>query len=182
MLAARPGLETLKPYTVEDIQWKIKLDANECGNDLPPAVKAKVLENVAAVSFNRYPDITMKRLRTMIGESHGYSMDNVLIGNGSNGLLTAICHVFGGVGRSIVFSNPSFSMYGIYAKMADSQPVAVDLAADYRFLRRNLFGCGGESFSIAVDRLQSQQSHRDCHSTGRSGKSAGRGGLSGDSR
>ena len=144
MLSVRPGLETLQPYTVDDIQWEIKLDANECGDDLPPAVKAKVMEKLAVAPFNRYPEITMKRLRTMIGESLGYGMDNVLIGNGSNGLLTAICQVFGGAGRSIVFSRPSFSMYGIYAKMADSPAVPVDLEPGFRF-------CSGNYLATAAD-------------------------------
>jgi len=37
---SRDGLELLKPYSVEEASWPVKLDANERPTDLPPAVKA----------------------------------------------------------------------------------------------------------------------------------------------
>lgn len=131
MLMSRPGLETLKPYSVEEINWPIKLDANERATDLPPAVKARVIEKLRALPFNRYPDISALPLKTVIADGFGVTAANVLIGNGSSEILEAICYAFGGAGRSIVYPTPSFSMYGIYAKLADSQPVPVELNADY---------------------------------------------------
>ncbi|SMC47607.1 histidinol-phosphate transaminase [Sporomusa malonica] len=131
MFMPRSGLETLKPYSVEEVDWPIKLDANERSTDLPPAVKAKVIENLRALPFNRYPDISALSLKTVIADGFGLTAANVLIGNGSSEILEALCFAFGGAGRSIVYPTPSFSMYGIYVKLADSQPVPVELNADY---------------------------------------------------
>lgn len=131
MLLPRTGLETLKPYSVEEINWPIKIDANERPADLPPAVKAKVIEKLAALSFNRYPEISAQSLKTVIGADFGLTAANVLIGNGSSEVLEALCFAFGGTGHSIVYFTPSFSMYGIYAKLSDSRPVPVELNADF---------------------------------------------------
>ncbi|WP_371381061.1 histidinol-phosphate transaminase [Sporomusa aerivorans] len=131
MLTPRSGLETLKPYSVEEINWPVRLDANERPLDLPPAVKAKVAERLASLPFNRYPEISAQSLKTTIGADFGLKAANVLIGNGSSEVLEALCYAFGGAGRSIVYPSPSFSMYGIYAKLADSQPVPVELNRDY---------------------------------------------------
>lgn len=131
MFTPRSGLETLKPYSVDEAQWPIRLDANERPADLPPAIKTKVLEKLTSLPFNRYPEIGALSLKTAIGAEFGLAAANVLIGNGSSQILEAICYAFGGGGRSIVYPTPSFSMYGIYAKLADSQPVPVALNDDY---------------------------------------------------
>lgn len=131
MFLPRVGLETLKTYSVEEINWPVKIDANERPTDLPPAVKAKVIEKIAALPFNRYPEISAQSLKTTISADFGLSAANVLIGNGSSEILEALCFAYGGADRSIVYPTPSFSMYGIYAKLADSQPVPVKLNADF---------------------------------------------------
>lgn len=131
MITPRLGLEILRSYSVEDCSWRIRLDANERPSDLPPAVKAKVMERLVDLPFNRYPEINSQSLKTIIGTDFGLSAANVVIGNGSSEILEAVCYAFGGAGRSIVYPTPSFSMYGIYAKLADSQPIPVELTADY---------------------------------------------------
>ena len=131
MFTPRRGLETLKPYSAEENRWPISLDANESPVDMPPAIKAKVIEKLAALPFNRYPEISAQSLKTTIAAGFGLTAANVLIGNGSSEILEALCYAFGGEGRSIVYPSPSFSMYGIYAKLADSQPVPVALNDDY---------------------------------------------------
>lgn len=127
----RKGLETLKPYSIDEINWRIRLDANERPLDLPANVKNKILANLANLSFNRYPEISAQSLKKTIGAEFGLTAANVLIGNGSSEVLEALCYAFGGTGRSIVYPSPSFSMYGIYAKLADSQPIPVELNKDY---------------------------------------------------
>ena len=127
----RPGLETLKPYSVEEKDWDIKLDANESPNNLPPLVRERVMNQLEYLAFNRYPDMGMRELRAQIAENFNTSVQNVQIGNGSSEIIMALCHAFGGTGRSIVFPVPSFSMYAVYAQLSDSQPVPVQLNADF---------------------------------------------------
>jgi len=150
MFAPRSGLEALKPYSVEEIQWPIRLDANESPNDMPQSIKTKVIEKLAALSFNRYPEISALSLKTTIAAGFGLNAANVLIGNGSSEILEALCYAFGGAGRSIVYPSPSFSMYGIYAKLADSQPVPVALNADYTLDADKLLAAANEAAASVI--------------------------------
>ncbi|TWH52103.1 histidinol-phosphate transaminase [Sporomusa sp. KB1] len=150
MFVPRSGLEVLKPYSVEEIQWPIRLDANENPNDMPQAIKTKVIEKLAALPFNRYPEISAQSLKETIAAGFGLTAANVLIGNGSSEILEALCYAFGGAGRSIVYPSPSFSMYGIYAKLADSQPVPVALNADYTLDADKLLAAANEAAASVV--------------------------------
>lgn len=130
----RPGLEKIKTYSVEEKEWDNKLDANESPNNLPPLVYERVMNQLEYLAFNRYPDIGMRDLRALIAEAFNTTVPNTLIGNGSSEILLALCQTFGGPGRSIVFPVPSFSMYGIYAQLTDSQAVPVELNEDFSLL------------------------------------------------
>jgi histidinol-phosphate aminotransferase len=127
----RPGLENIKPYSVEEKEWDSKLDANESPNNLPPLVHERVMNQIEYMAFNRYPDIGMRDLKALIAEAFATTVQNIVIGNGSSEILLALCQTFGGPGRSIVFPVPSFSMYGIYAQLTDSQAVPVALNEDF---------------------------------------------------
>ena len=131
MFMPRAGLEALQPYSVTEADWAIRLDANERPTDLPPVVKARIIERLGVLPFNRYPEIGAQSLKAVIAAGFGLSAAQVLIGNGSSEILEALCFAYGGAGSSIVYPSPSFSMYGIYAKLADSRPVPVALNADY---------------------------------------------------
>jgi len=130
MLRIRPGLEDLKTYSVPDVDWPVRLDANERAEDLPPAVRAKLIARLGALPAHRYPEIAQHSLRAALAAGFGLAADNVAVGNGSSEILAACCHVFGGPGRQIVFPWPSFSMYPIYCRLSDSapRPVALDPA------------------------------------------------------
>lgn len=125
----RPGLDALPIYTIDEREWDIKLDANESPTNLPPLVRERVINRLSYLAFNRYPEMGMLGLREQIAAEFQVKADRVLIGNGSSEILIALCHALGGEGRSIVFPTPSFSMYGIYAALADSDPVPVNLAS-----------------------------------------------------
>jgi histidinol-phosphate aminotransferase len=127
----REGLEHLASYTIEDGDWAIKLDANESAFNLPPTVKKELAAQLAGLAFNRYPEITQVGLREKIGATLGFATENIAVGNGSSQLLQAACYIFGGGARRIVFPTPSFSMYSIYCKLADAQPVPVKLNEDF---------------------------------------------------
>ncbi len=131
MFDYRPGLENIQSYLVEEKDWDCKLDANESPNNLPPLVHERVMNQIEYMAFNRYPDIAMLDLRALIAEAFAITIQNIVIGNGSSEILLALCQTFGGPGRSIVFPVPSFSMYGIYAQLTDSQAVPVILNEDF---------------------------------------------------
>jgi len=129
----RPGVDKLPTYSVgEEPLWQVKLDANERSAPLPPAVRNAIAQRLRAVETHRYPEMTAQTLRQMLAEGYGLNLEQVNVGNGSSELIAAVCAAFGGPGRPIAYQWPSFSMYPIYAALADSPSVAIPLDAQYR--------------------------------------------------
>lgn len=119
--AIRSSLAGLEEYEVETIEAKIVVNANESNYPVPAAVQAELEEKTKGFAFNRYPPIKCETLAAMIAETLGVDIDKVRIGNGSSELLQMACYAFGGTGRKIAVPYPSFSMYGVYAQMSDSE-------------------------------------------------------------
>jgi histidinol-phosphate aminotransferase len=129
----RPGTESLPSYSAgEEPQWRCKLDANERAAGFPLSVRREIGRRLRAIETHRYPDIGAARLRTSLSEAYQLPVDQIAVGNGSSELIAAACAAFGGAGRPIAYQWPSFSMYPIYAAMADSPAVAVPLDAGFR--------------------------------------------------
>ncbi len=127
----RKGLAEMPSYDVVERPWNIKVNANECGMNLPPLVEERVMARMSHIAFNRYPNEEMEDLMEAIAKNYGMSKENVLLGNGSSEIIEKIFHCFGGKNHKIVFPQPSFSMYHIYAKAAEAEGVPFDLNDDY---------------------------------------------------
>lgn len=145
MVNYRESLAALKPYSVEEGDWRIKLDANESPYNLPPLVQERVINRLSFLAFSRYPDMGMTGLKELIAADYQVSTENIVIGSGSSEILEKLCFVFGGAERSIVFPSPSFSMYGIYALMADSKAVPVALGEGFSLSRTEILRQAGET-------------------------------------
>ncbi|NLY83790.1 MAG: aminotransferase class I/II-fold pyridoxal phosphate-dependent enzyme [Acholeplasmataceae bacterium] len=130
LILPRKGLEAIKEYAVEQIDADIFVNANECNWPLPEAIQAAIAKKAETFGFNRYPPMQAEGLSLAIAEDLGLARDNVKIGNGSSDLLQAACYAFGGEGRKIAFPRPSFSMYEVYARLADSEPLPYELTED----------------------------------------------------
>ena len=129
----RPGVDKLPTYSVgEEPLWQVKLDANERSAPLPPAVRNAIAQRLRAVETYRYPEMTAQTLRQMLADGYGLNLEQVNVGNGSSELIAAVCAAFGGPARPIAYQWPSFSMYPIYAALADSPAVAIPLDEQYR--------------------------------------------------
>ena len=133
MLKYRTGLAKMPSYDVVERDWKIKINANECNMNLPPMVEDRVMGRLSRVAFNRYPNEQLDDLREQIADNFSLQKENVLIGSGSSEIIEKLFYCFGGTrSRKIVYPQPSFSMYTIYAKAAEAVGVPVDLEEDYR--------------------------------------------------
>ena len=127
----RKGLAEMPSYDVVERPWNIKVNANECGMNLPPLVEDRVMARMSHIAFNRYPNEELEDLMEAIAKNYGMSKENVVLGNGSSEIIEKIFHCFGGKNHKIVFPQPSFSMYHIYAKAAEAEGVPFDLNDDY---------------------------------------------------
>lgn len=129
----RPGTDQLPLYPhSEEPAWRSKLDANERPAALPATVRREIDRRLRTLETHRYPDMTAKRLRGLLAEAYQGTLEQVLVGNGSSELIAAVCATFGGAGRPIAYQWPSFSMYPVYAAMADSPVAAVPLDDAFR--------------------------------------------------
>ena len=132
-LKYRTGLKDMPSYDVVERDWNIKVNANESNLNMPPMVEERLMARLSSVAFNRYPNEQVETLAQQIAVNFNLSKENVLIVNGSSEILEKLFFAFGGRGRKIVYPQPSFSMYKIYAKFSASTGVPVDLKEDYTF-------------------------------------------------
>lgn len=138
--SSRPELEDIAPYDAKDIRAEIRLSANENPHNLPGEILEKLADRVRDMEFNRYPDPMCSYLRTMIAEANGLEPGNVLVGNGGDELILDIILSWGGPGRSLVDLPPTFSMYGIDARMIGTHVIEVPRRADFSIDAEALLG------------------------------------------
>ncbi len=148
MLNYRNGLADMPSYDVVERPWEIKINANECNMSLPPLVEERVMNRLGTVAFNRYPNEQYDDLRDQIARNFSMQRENVLIGSGSSEIIEKLFYCFGGSPEAkIVYPQPSFSMYKIYAKAAEATGVPVDL--------------NPEDYSLDIDKfIQTSRSKR----------------------
>ncbi len=128
----RPDLVDLEPYVVKDVPHRIKMDSNENPFDMPDQVRALIAEESLRHSFNRYPDPAALALRESLAAELGLNVAQLAIGNGSDELINYIIAAFGGAGAGVIFSSPTFSIYGIFAKVWGTEVIDVPLSSDFR--------------------------------------------------
>lgn len=118
-------LTKLKPYDPITGYYPVRLDANESYFDLPTVLKAKVADAIEQISFNRYPDPVATDVINAFAAYYGISPDCVTAGNGSDEIITIILNNFLSKGSRLVTVSPDFSMYKLYAELAELEVVTV---------------------------------------------------------
>ena len=131
MLTYRNELDLMPSYDGVEKNYRIKVNANESTMSLPPIVEERVLNRLGLLTLNRYPNEEYHSLVEQIAKNFSVDASQILLGGGSSEIIEKVFHAFGGAGRRVVFPQPSFSMYKIYAKAAESEGVPFDL--DERF-------------------------------------------------
>ncbi|MEO5327984.1 MAG: histidinol-phosphate transaminase [Magnetococcus sp. THC-1_WYH] len=90
----------------------IKLNTNENPQEPPPRVK-KALEEAMDISCRRYPDPSATAVRELACRVYGHRLtpEQVIVGNGSDDLLTMIMRTFIDPGELVVAPGPTYSLY-----------------------------------------------------------------------
>jgi histidinol-phosphate aminotransferase len=127
----RSDLLDLKAYHVDQPPHRIKLDANESPFDLPPEIRQEIAKEIRQFQFQRYPDASSDLLRTELSEYLGVDKAQIVVGNGSDELISCFTSAFGRADACASFPTPTFSMYHILARIAGLK--AVELPLDERF-------------------------------------------------
>ena len=128
----REEVLTLARYSApaEPSRHLIKLDQNESPDDLPQELRRAALARIAVESFNRYPSVTPEGLRHRLARLHDWPFEGVAVANGSNVLIQALTAA-AGIGRTVVVSTPSFSLYGLSGRLLARDLIEVPLTAGF---------------------------------------------------
>ena len=143
----RPEIDAMAGYVPGEqpkIANLIKLNTNE--NPYPPSPSVK--EALAGLDYDmlrRYPDPTALKLRTAIAGLYHLDVENIIVGNGSDDILTMIFRAFTDNSRSMAMFDPSYSLYQELAAMQGASVVKVKLVGrDFALpqdILRQIAGC-----------------------------------------
>lgn len=129
----RPDVQGMAGYHVADATDAIKLDAMENPWQLPGALQAELAQRLAALAINRYPSgNTYTALKQAIARHDGLDgIDGLVLGNGSDELISLLCQLVAQPGATIMAPAPSFVMYEMGARLAGVGFVPVPLRPDF---------------------------------------------------
>ena len=126
----------------------IKLNTNE--NPYPPSPKAlKVLQELPGELLRRYPDPMANAFRRAASQVFGIPSDWILVGNGSDDLLTMILRACTERGRRVVYSMPTYVLYRTLAQIQEAEVVEIPYPQDYSLPVEHLIDAQGAVTFVA---------------------------------
>ncbi|MCF2133384.1 MULTISPECIES: histidinol-phosphate transaminase [Burkholderiaceae] len=127
----RADVLAMTSYPVPDAAGLIKLDAMENPYALPRPLADRLGERLAQVALNRYPLPRPGALLDKLKRAMQVPADcDVLLGNGSDELISLIATACAKPGAKLLAPVPGFVMYAMSAKLAHLEFVGVPLNAD----------------------------------------------------
>ena len=129
----RPAVLKMKGYTPGEQPRNlttIKLNTNE--NPYPPS--AEVLRAVRSQADQRlrlYPEPTADTLRKRLSQVYNWPVEGILVGNGSDEILTLLFHAVLDKGSQVQYPDITYSLYPVLAQIRDAKVKEVKLDADW---------------------------------------------------
>jgi histidinol-phosphate aminotransferase len=132
--AFKPHLASVADYPYARVDARVKLDQNESPDDLPPALKARALERLARLSWNRYPELHAEDVRAAVARHEDWPEAGVVLAPGSNLLILALASA----AQAVLDTVPSFPYYRGGAEAAGTPWRGVPLGPDFALPRTAL--------------------------------------------
>ncbi|MEP6824916.1 MAG: aminotransferase class I/II-fold pyridoxal phosphate-dependent enzyme, partial [Ramlibacter sp.] len=128
----RQDVQSMHAYAVQTSDGLIKLDAMENPHRLPQALQAELGQRLGALALNRYPGERVNELRRALA-AHAAMPDgfDIMLGNGSDELISLLAMACDVPGASILAPMPGFVMYPISAQQQGLKFTGVDLTPDF---------------------------------------------------
>ncbi|GAB1475280.1 histidinol-phosphate transaminase [Bacillota bacterium] len=123
-------LKALETYPVETEEFSIRLDANESFINPGFELRDKLMEAWGTIPLNRYPDDSYSELKKAAGAYYGVDPELLVVGNGSDELLSIIVGSFMKSDDILVLAEPDFSMYKVFASTFERNTVSVNRTDD----------------------------------------------------
>jgi len=119
-------------YPFTPITARYKLDQNEAPSDFPAELKAKVVEQLLAAEWNRYPALGAHPLVASLSAYESWPEDGITVTTGSN-VLIALMIQLASIGGKVLTTKPNFALYGLDAKLMESTLIELPLREDLSF-------------------------------------------------
>lgn len=131
----RKVVSETKPYVpgkpIEEVKREYKLKkvykmaSNE--NPLGPSPRAVAAIKESLNGLNLYPDGACFYLKKALSLKYKFSIDNIVIGNGSDELIVLALRAFINKGDEVIIANPTFLVYKLAADLTEAKVISVDL-------------------------------------------------------
>ncbi len=114
----------------------VRLDSNESAF-LPDDDEMRSFQDeLGKLELNRYPDVSGRPLREVLARRWQVSPDEILLGNGSEEIISILTIAFGGAGHGgparVLYPDPTFNQYEALARAYGAEPVPVPLGPGFR--------------------------------------------------
>jgi histidinol-phosphate aminotransferase len=129
----KPAVRAVKAYSLAVHRAALKLNQNENPWDAPARIKDEVLRRFAERKWSQYPDFVPARLNDHLAAFAGWRPDGVIAGNGSNELIQALLMVTVEPGKTLLLSEPTFTLYRQVATVLGGKVETVFLTDDLQY-------------------------------------------------
>lgn len=134
-------IRELEPYragrSIEDVKREfgldsvVKLASNE--SPLGPPNSAVKAAQEALLQAHRYPDPAARELRSRLADRYDLKLENIIVGAGSEGILSSIVRVFLEQGDQVITADAAFLGFPILCRTRGVEPTLIPLNSEYRF-------------------------------------------------
>ncbi|MGH7739990.1 MAG: histidinol-phosphate transaminase [bacterium] len=131
----RPAVLKMKGYTPGEQPQDpktLKLNTNE-NPYAPPAVVLKAVRQAAGEKLRLYPEPTADTLRARLAKVYGWSRAGIMVGNGSDEILSILFRACVGQGDLVQFPDLTYSLYPVLTEIAGGRIFEAPLNADFSF-------------------------------------------------
>ena len=128
----RQDIQSMHAYAIQNAAGMVKLDAMENPFPLPPELQHALGERLGAVAINRYPGARVDDLKRALAAHVDLPAGHALmLGNGSDELISLLAMACDTPGASILAPLPGFVMYAMGAQLQGLVFHGVPLTADF---------------------------------------------------
>ncbi len=128
----RQDIQSMHAYAIQPSAGLVKLDAMENPHRLAPELQAELGRRLGALALNRYPAGQVDDLRRALAcyarMPEGF---DIMLGNGSDELISLVAMACDVPGASILAPLPGFVMYAMSAQLQGLKFTGVDLTPDF---------------------------------------------------
>lgn len=126
-----------QPFAYDSSPGLVRLDSNESPFLPDPDEMQTFQDELARLALNRYPDVSGRPLREALAQRWHVTPDEILLGNGSEEIISMLTIAFGGGCRDgrparVLYPTPTFNQYEALALAYGAETAPVPLGEGFQ--------------------------------------------------